>query len=184
MKYFNFIKRDISFNSIIYNRVFLYIVLFSSIINMTAYGLLGDIITPLIFVLISVITAYYNKNMLVILLTSLVFSNIVKYGNKLAINMEGFSEGLNEPDEDAPINESATDTKPTINNKTSTTGNNTKDVGMDENSDSIKKFKIMKEEMDKLIVTLEDKINIVNNELTDLQEKIKIKAKQNGVTIK
>jgi len=61
---------------------------------MTTYGLLGDITTPSVFVLVGVIVSYYNKNMLIILFISLIFSNIVKYGSKLAINNEGFTEGL------------------------------------------------------------------------------------------
>jgi len=151
---------------------------------MTTYGLTGDIITPLIFVLIGIITAYYNKNMLIVLLTSLIFSNIVKYGNKLAINTEGFSEGLTEKNEKNEMDE----TNPAGN----TSGKKNTDEQIDtitnkevnENSEPIKKFKIMKEEMDNLLQSLEEKVNSVNVELNNLQEKIKKKAKQSGVIIK
>ena len=61
---------------------------------------MGDITTPIIFILIGVITSYYNKNMLVILFISLVFSNILKYGSNLAIINEGFSEGMKDPIKD------------------------------------------------------------------------------------
>jgi len=159
---------------------------------MTAYGLMGDIVTPLVFVLIGVITAYYNKNMLIILFISLIFSNIVKYGNKLAINMEGFSENLKgktEPNEMDDTNPAGNTKK--IKDETVIDNEDTNDeTGMmnkpnkDENKDAIKHFKVMKEEMDNLLQNLEDKLSDVNKELNSLQEKIKMKAKQSGVTIK
>lgn len=87
-------KHSFSLNSVLYNRVLLYIFLFISLVNMTVYGLMGDITTPLTFVLIGIITAYYNKNMLIILVISLTFSNILKYGSQLTINSKGIKEGM------------------------------------------------------------------------------------------
>lgn len=195
MKNFNFIKREFSLTSIMYNRVFLYIVLFASLINMTAYGLLGDIITPLIFVLVGVITAYYNKNMLVILLTSLVFSNIVKYGSKLAINMEGFAEGLATNDGTDETTPSSTDnilkTKNTTTDSTDSTNladklntikkmtSNDSNINTDVNIETNKKVKIIKEELNNLIQDLESKVNTVYSDLDKLQQVIKDKATSN-----
>jgi len=192
MKNFNFIKREFSLTSIMYNRVFLYIVLFASLINMTAYGLLGDIITPLIFVLVGVITAYYNKNMLVILLTSLVFSNIVKYGSKLAINMEGFAEGLatnDETDETTPSSSNnILKTKDTTTDSTNLADklntikkmtSNDSNINTDVNTETNKKVKIIKEELNNLIQDLESKVNTVYSDLDKLQQVIKDKATSN-----
>jgi len=199
MKYFDFIKRDIYLKSIIYNRFFLYFVLFASLINMTAYGLMGDIITPLIFILVGVITAYYNKNMLVILLTSLVFSNIVKYGNKLAINMEGFADGADEMDTAAAATTDATATddsntkfgQKTPSSELDTTSNETDGesgslrkltAGLDKtnNMDSpSKQVRVIKEELDTLLLDLESKINTINNDINELQKTIKKKASEN-----
>ena len=189
MKYFDFIKRDIYLKSIIYNRFFLYFVLFVSIINMTVYGLMGDIITPLIFILVGVITAYYSKNMLVILLTALVFSNIVKYGNKLAINMEGFAEGLTTNDETDETSPSSTDN--TLNTKNSDIDTTSlldkmssinKMSGNDANAntsidvESNKKVKIIKEELNSLIQDLDTKISTIYNDLDKLQQMVKNKV--------
>lgn len=199
MKYFDFIKRDIYLKSIIYNRFFLYFVLFASLINMTAYGLMGDIITPLIFILVGVITAYYNKNMLVILLTSLVFSNIVKYGNKLAINMEGFADGADEMDTAAAATTDATATddsntkfgQKTPSSELDTTSNETDGesgslrkltAGLNKtnNMDSpSKQVRVIKEELDTLLLDLESKINTINNDINELQKTIKKKASEN-----
>ena len=81
-------------NTIIHNKLVLYVILFASLINMTAYGLMGDITTPLIFVLVGIITAYYNKNMIIILVVALAVSNVLKCGTQIALNTEGFTEGL------------------------------------------------------------------------------------------
>lgn len=96
-------------NKLLYNRFLLYAVLIVSLINMTVYALMGDIITPVIFVLVGVITAYFNKNMLVVLFVSLVFSNIsnlVKNSNSLKslmVNGEGYEnmeDAEDEPNEE------------------------------------------------------------------------------------
>jgi hypothetical protein len=166
---------------------------------MTAYGLMGDIITPLIFILVGVITAYYNKNMLVILLTSLVFSNIVKYGNKLAINMEGFADGADEMDTAAAATTDATATddsntkfgQKTPSSELDTTSNETDGesgslrkltAGLNKtnNMDSpSKQVRVIKEELDTLLLDLESKINTINNDINELQKTIKKKASEN-----
>jgi hypothetical protein len=61
---------------------------------MTAYGLMGDIMTPLVFILVGVITAYYNKNMIVVLVVALAVSNVMKYGSQITLSLEGFTEGM------------------------------------------------------------------------------------------
>jgi uncharacterized protein YueI len=47
---------------ILYNRILMYFILFLCIVNMTTIALLGDFITPVVFILVGVITAYFNKN--------------------------------------------------------------------------------------------------------------------------
>lgn len=99
---------------ILYNRVLLYFILFLSIINMTATALLGDFATPLVFILVGVITSYFNKNMLIILTVSLVLSNIFKYGNKMS-DKEGLTtkdETEEKPEETTMDKEESKPTKP------------------------------------------------------------------------
>jgi hypothetical protein len=81
-------------HSIIHNRIVLYVIVFASLMNMTAYGLMGDIMTPLVFILVGVITAYYNKNMIVVLVVALAVSNVMKYGSQITMSLEGFTEGM------------------------------------------------------------------------------------------
>jgi hypothetical protein len=62
---------------------------------MASYGLAKDYFTPIIFVLVGVITSFFSKNMLVILLIALVSSNIIKHGNNMRYEgFEGDEEGF------------------------------------------------------------------------------------------
>ena len=144
-------------NSILYNRFLLYLIVFISVINMTAYGLMGDIKTPLIFILIGVITAYYNKNMLIILVISLAFSNIIKYGSKLSINSEGFSDN-------SKANENI---QPDV-------SGNTDVVDVSGNKELIEIEK-MKNKIINAIDLLQNNINTANAKLSELQKTVKAK---------
>jgi len=94
-------------NKLQYNRILLYIILFATVINMTANALIGDLKTPLIFILICIIVSYFNKNMIIILSVSLIFSNILKYGTKIMID-EGFAnEDTNTTGGDVKIDNSS-----------------------------------------------------------------------------
>lgn len=160
-----------SLNSIIYNKFLLYFFLFVSFINMTSYGLMGDIKTPLVFILIGVITSYYNKNMLVILVISLTFSNIIKYGSKMSTEYEGFTEGM-----DASGNKTTTTpTTTTTDTSSNTDDNDESNVLNPENETKLKEIKEMKDKITELISKLQTNMNIANSKLEDLQNKVKIK---------
>jgi len=99
-----FSKSNASFSGfinkqILYNRFILYAVLLISLINMTTIALMGDYVTPIIFFLVALVTSYFNKNMLIILFVSLIFSNVLKYGRVVTVD-EGFKEN-NEKDADS-----------------------------------------------------------------------------------
>ena len=78
-----------NFSAILYNRFILFFVVFLSFINMVSYGLQNDYITPLIFILTSVLTFQYNQNMMIVFTVALVVSNVVKFGTGLS-----FKEGM------------------------------------------------------------------------------------------
>ena len=151
-------------NSILYNRVLLYVILIISLINMTVYSLLGDITTPLIFILLGVIISYFNKNMLIILFISLIFSNIIKYGSKITIN-EGFSEDKETNDD----NDESMDERE-IN---------------DENNKEINKKEVNKKETNKntkskneKMTTQSKNVNMKSNKKSSKDEKINTDKKQ------
>jgi len=134
---------------------------------MTSYGLMGDIKTPLVFILIGIITSYYNKNMLVILVISLTFSNIIKYGSKISIEYQGFTEGMDASGNTPPTTATSVDTTNTDNSESNEEN--------PENDTKLKEIKEMKDKITELINKLQSNINIASSKLDDLQNKVKIK---------
>jgi hypothetical protein len=72
-------------SDILYNRFVLFFIVFLSFINMASYGLQNDFVTPLIFILTSIVTFQYNNNMLIVFTVALIVSNLVKLGSKLSL---------------------------------------------------------------------------------------------------
>jgi len=189
-------------NTIIHNKVILYVILFSSLINMTAYGLMGDITTPLIFVLVGIITAYYNKNMIVILVVALAVSNVLKCGTQIALNTEGFAEGLENTTKkedgtggdgtgkDGTVKDDMDDlakmlmeTGDTKNNKDGKTKRNM-DGMTEEEKEQMKEFLEMKNKVVEIIDGVEKSVEKLNKKMSDLQKKVANKGGVDGATTK
>jgi hypothetical protein len=174
---------------------------------MTAYGLLGDLMTPLVFILVGTITAYYNKNMIVILVVALAFSNIVKYGGQITMNIEGFTEGLPAKDDSksgedgsseskngggskmsdssgnllSGVSKSVKDAKPTKpakDNKNTKYDENTPAMTSEQEEESLKEFAEMKNKIVEIIDAVEMNVGKINKKMNDLQDKIKMKEKE------
>ena len=77
-------------NDLLHNKVLLYAVFIFSLLNLFLFANTGNYIYVAIFMLIGFITSFFSKNMMVILLLSLILTNILKYGSSLN---EGFEEG-------------------------------------------------------------------------------------------
>lgn len=91
-------------NPIIHNRYILYFIFFISLADLFYLSVERDFISIAIFILIGVLTSFFDKNMLVILFIALTLTNILKYGK--AIRHEGFEDA----DESNEVNEQEQDT--------------------------------------------------------------------------
>jgi hypothetical protein len=88
---------------IIYNKYVLYIVFFIALINLHTYAVKQDYVYCILFILIGFITAFFNKNMTVILVIAMIFAtifNAILKGNPL--HLEGFK---NDQDVEDDMNE-------------------------------------------------------------------------------
>jgi hypothetical protein len=83
--------------NVLHNRAILYFMLFLSIVNLISYGLVRDYYTPMIFILVGIITSFFTKNMTVVLSIALVACNVLKQGSKV-----GLYEGMdtNNPEDE------------------------------------------------------------------------------------
>jgi len=93
----NMLSKSLLKTDLLHNKIFLYIVFAVSLANLLIWVVGGDIINVILFMLVGFLTAFFSKNMIVILLFSLVISNIIKFG--INIGKEGFSEGADGDEE-------------------------------------------------------------------------------------
>ena len=93
-------------NNILHNRFILYFILMVSILNLIGFATNGNLLSPVIFVLVGFLTTFFSKNMLVVLMVPLLITNILNYSES---NMEGMdNEDEKEetpPPSDEEINE-------------------------------------------------------------------------------
>jgi len=95
-------------NNILHNRFILYFILMVSILNIIGFTTSGNLLSPVIFVLVGFLTSFFSKNMLVVLIVPLLITNILNYGN--ISNMEGM-DNEEEKEKDPPSDEEMADIK-------------------------------------------------------------------------
>tara|TARA_Y100000768_G_C23935705_1_gene662451 strand:+ start:821 stop:1438 length:618 start_codon:yes stop_codon:yes gene_type:complete len=76
--------------SLLKNKTFLYFVLFIAVVNLFGYLMMRQLEIVMLFALVGFLTTYFSKNMVIVLLTTIVVTNLFA-GSKLNIN---FREGL------------------------------------------------------------------------------------------
>jgi methyl-accepting chemotaxis protein len=75
--------------NLLYNSWFLYFVVFVVFFNIVGHALNNNYMIIIFFILISFITSFFSKNMIVILVLGISFANILFYGPK-QMNVEGY----------------------------------------------------------------------------------------------
>jgi hypothetical protein len=88
-------KMNIPANVFLNNVYVLYAIFLIAVGNLFYLLLENNIVFVMIFMIIGFLTSFFNKNMIVILTTTLVFTNILKYGIGIR-----HTEGLENDDED------------------------------------------------------------------------------------
>lgn len=86
-------KMKYNLNPILYNRAILYFLSFLAVVDIVYFISTNDFFSLLTFVLIGILTTFFSKNMIVILVISLSITHVLKYGNSA---YEGFTEGNEE----------------------------------------------------------------------------------------
>lgn len=90
-----------NFNKLLVNKTFLYVVFFLAITNVLGYLFLGDDQALTQFILIGIITYFFNKNMTVVLLVALLLTNFLKVTSISVNKREGMQNKEQEMDNDA-----------------------------------------------------------------------------------
>ena len=77
-------------NTFLQNKVVLYIVLFLAITNIFGYLMLKELNAVLFFFLVGILTTFFSKNMIVILLVAMLATNLYKGTHWFSSRKEGF----------------------------------------------------------------------------------------------
>lgn len=96
----NLLKMKYNLNPILHNRIVLYFIALLAIGDIVYFLGINDITSFVILILVGILTSFFSKNMIVILVVAMVIAHIVKYGSAAYV-----SEGMETQDE-AKTNES------------------------------------------------------------------------------
>ena len=112
--------KNFKLKSLLQNKFVLYVLVLIALLDILMLANGKDFNSVIVFVIVGFLTSFFSKNMIVILLTALLFTHVLKYVNSL-VRKEGMEdkkekegmknkknkkEGMeNEEDEDAPVTE-------------------------------------------------------------------------------
>ena len=86
-------KNDMTIKSLLKNKKMLYVVLFFSVFNLFSYLMLKQLDAVAFFIIIGFLTSYFSKNMIIIMLTSMISTFILVQINMLGKVQEGMAAG-------------------------------------------------------------------------------------------
>ena len=81
-----------TFDKLLTNKYVLYVVLFFAIANVLGYLSIGDFKSLTIFIVIGILTQYFSKNMLVVLLTTMLATSFIMVLERKSAIVEGFKK--------------------------------------------------------------------------------------------
>ena len=86
---------------VLHNRYVLYFVVVATMYNLVMHALNGNLVTPLLFILIAMLTSFFSKNMTVILLLGVALANLFTYKYKYPLRAcaGGECEGMANPED-------------------------------------------------------------------------------------
>ena len=88
------ISLNIDGSGLLHNKSILYLIFAISFGNFMLELIGGDFYFVVIYLIIGFLTTFFNKNMIVVLLMSTIFANILKYGNKSTEGFEASDENI------------------------------------------------------------------------------------------
>jgi hypothetical protein len=95
-----------NFNPLLKSRLVLYFLFFVSLANLYTFVSTGNAIYAAVFVLVGFLTAFFSKNMVVIMMIALAVSNVFLYGKQISNIEEGFDTTMTtDEDDDASVDE-------------------------------------------------------------------------------
>ncbi len=129
------------------NKWFLYIVFAGALYELFLYFMRYDFYAISIFLLIGFLASFFSKNMVVIMIMAIVFTRLLRYGQKLS---EGFADADKEDEEKEDEDEDA-ENKTTDKDKTKKTADKTETTEQMETKENFEEPSAMSDTTQKLL---------------------------------
>jgi len=111
-------KLRYNFNPLLHNRIILYLFFAIALIDLVYFLNIGDMYSFSVLILVGMLTSFFIKNMIVILVVAVVVTHLLKYGRS------SFSEGMEGMDKDSDSDETVDKKSTTSDKKKSTSDKN------------------------------------------------------------
>lgn len=165
------INKKLDMGIIVHNRYVLYFLAVLAAIDLFYFAMVGDNMSAIIFILVGLLTSFFNKNMILVLTVALVTTHLLKYGTKVAEGLEN-QDSTEDPKtkESNDVNENPEDTK----DKKESTESKEKTEGMEDEEKKEDKleenYENVQEDMKEFLKT-QDKILAGMSQLEPLMAK-------------
>lgn len=165
------INKKLDMGIIVHNRYVLYFLAVLAAIDLFYFAMVGDNMSAIIFILVGLLTSFFNKNMILVLTVALVTTHLLKYGTKVAEGLEN-QDSTEDPKTKEPndANENPEDTK----DKKESTESKEKTEGMEDEEKKEDKleenYENVQEDMKEFLKT-QDKILAGMSQLEPLMAK-------------
>ena len=133
-------KLESTISKLLANKTVLYVVSIISTLNIIGYIFYGNLTAVLYFIILALLVSYFSKNMIVILLTPLIFVNLFVNGQQQLRNVEGM-ENNETTNADTKTVQTATTTPVNNQNDESVMSSTSTSTEMDVSPSSSESFK-------------------------------------------
>lgn len=163
-----------NFKAILNSRILLYFILFLSIVDLYIFAVNGELLYVAMFIIIGFLTAFFSKNMMVILFVAMTLTNILRFGKDIRVKegMEGPVINGVEEDHEREEMTNVKETKDVTNKGDDDEGGDDDYMGKDADEKKSSKKKTTKPATtsitEKEVVPAEEKD--INNKLTSLDK--------------
>jgi hypothetical protein len=93
----NWFKKNLGLSNLLESKIVLYLLVLIAIVNIYSYAMEDEPVYAGIMVIVGFLSTFFNKNMIVIIFTSIAITNLVRFGME-QYNKEGFTGDLSQLD--------------------------------------------------------------------------------------
>jgi len=95
-------NRNTNFRPLLQSRLILYVLFFFSVVTLLGYGMSGDFLFAVIFLIVGFLTSFFSKNMIVILFLALAVTQIIRQGAQPRVSSsDSLLEGMDTQTDDS-----------------------------------------------------------------------------------